>query len=367
MRLGVDGRELRPEVRTGIGRYALEVLRAASRAGWTSLVYGDPGARLPVELPGVTFRELAAPSTQWWDQVSLPRALARDGASVFLSPYYKVPLRAPCPAVVTIHDLFFIGYPGRRRPVYDATMTALARLYARRASAIVADSEHSKRAIVARLGVEPSKITVIPVALGEEFGAGVEAGAVGTRYGIASPYILYVGNFKPHKNLPRLLRAYAALPGPLRSAHALVLAGGDRDGRHALEDLAARLGIGARAIFPGRIADGDLPALYTGAALFVLPSLEEGFGLPALEAMACGTPVVAANRGALPEVLGDAGILVDAESEGALAGALVRALSDGALRQDLRRRGLARAARFSSARTSGRVLELLREVGEGRR
>ncbi len=363
----MDGRELRPEVRTGIGRYALEVLRAASRAGWTSVVYGDAGARLPVALPGVTFRELAAPCTPWWDQVSLPRALARDGASVFLSPYYKAPLRARCPVVVTIHDLFFIGYPGRRRPLYDPAMTALARLYARRAAAIVADSEHSKRAIVARLGVQPSKITVIPVALGEEFRAGVEAGEVGKRYGIASPYILYVGNFKPHKNLPRLLRAYAALPDRLGSAHALVLAGGDRDGRHALEDLAARLGLGDRAAFPGRIADGDLPALYAGAALFVLPSLEEGFGLPALEAMACGAPVIASNRGALPEVVGDAGILVDAESETELAQVLARALSDGGLRENLRRRGLARAALFSPERTAGRVLELCREVSEGLR
>jgi glycosyltransferase involved in cell wall biosynthesis len=366
MRLGVDGRELRPEVRTGIGRYVLEVLRAASRAGWTSLVYGDAGARLPISLPGVTFRELAAPWTPWWDQVSLPRALARDGASVFLSPYYKAPFRAPCPVVVTIHDLFFIGYAGRRRPVHDAATTVLARLYARRAAAIVTDSEHSRRAIVARLGVDPAKVRAIPVALGEEFRAGVEAGGVGMRYGIASPYILYVGNFKPHKNLPRLVRAYAALPEPLRSAHALVLAGGDRDGRPALEALAARLGLGG-AVFPGRIADGDLPGLYAGARVFVLPSLEEGFGLPALEAMACGAPVIASNRGALPEVVGDAGILVDAESETELAQALARALSDPATREGLRRRGLARAALFSSERTAGRVLELCREVGEGRR
>lgn len=367
MRLGVDGRELRPEVRTGIGRYVLEVLRAASRAGWTSVVYGDAGARLPVSLPGVRFRQLPAPWTQWWDQVSLPRALGRDGASVFLSPYYKAPLRAPCPVVVTIHDLFFIGYAGRRRPVHDATLTALARLYARRAAAIVTDSEHSRRAIVARLGVDPAKVRVVPVALGEEFRVGVEPGGVGMRYGIASPYILYVGNFKPHKNLPRLLRAYAALPEPLRNGHALVLAGGDREGRPALEALAAQLGLGGQAVFPGRIADGDLPGLYAGARVFVLPSLEEGFGLPALEAMACGAPVIASNRGALPEVVAAAGILVDAGSETALAQALAGALSDADVREDLRRRGLARAALFSSARTAGRVLELCREVAEGRR
>jgi glycosyltransferase involved in cell wall biosynthesis len=364
-RLGVDGRELRPEVRTGIGRYALEVLRAASLAGWTSIVYGDAGARLPLELPGVTFRELGARWTQWWDQVSLPRALADDGVSVFLSPYYKAPLRARCPVVVTIHDLYFIGYPGRRRPVYDAAMTLLARLYARRAAAIVTDSEHSRRAIVAKLGVPAAKVTAIPVALGAEFTPAAARGGVQVRHGIGSPYILYVGNFKPHKNLPRLLMAYAALPATLRAAHALVLAGGDREGRPALERLAARLGAGDRVIFPGRVDDRDLPALYAGAAVFVLPSLEEGFGLPALEAMACGAPVIASNRGALPEVVGDAGILVDAESDTELAGALARLLTDDALRADLTRRGLGRAPLFSSERTAGRVLALLRDVSEG--
>jgi len=113
-------------------------------------------------LPGVDWRVLDGSWTQWWDQVSLPRALARDAATVFLSPYYKGPLSAPCPVVLTIHDLFFIGYPGQRRPVYDATMTAMARLYAGRAAAIIADSEYSKRSIVARLGVRAAKVSVIP-------------------------------------------------------------------------------------------------------------------------------------------------------------------------------------------------------------
>src|SRR5260370_915129 len=135
MRLGGDGREFRLGVRTGIARYLLEVLRAASRAGWSCVVYGDAGARLDDALPGIGFRVLRAPWTQWWDQVSLPRALARDHTSVFLSPYYKGPLNAPCPVVLTIHDLYFIGYPGRRRPAYHPTIPCLPRLYAPRPTA----------------------------------------------------------------------------------------------------------------------------------------------------------------------------------------------------------------------------------------
>ena len=362
MRLGVDGRELRPGVRTGIGRYLLEVLRAASLEGWSCVVYGDAGARLDEALPGVGFTMLQAPWTPWWDQVSLSRALARDDITVFLSPYYKGPVRAPCPVVLTIHDLYFIGYPGRRRPVYDASITGLARLYAARATAIISDSEYSKRSIVVKLGVPPSKVTVIPVALGREFKPVPLTDAVKTRYGVTAPYILYVGNFNPHKNVPRLIRAFALLPGALRSRHALVLAGGYGDGRPALARLAAALGVEDRVIFPGRVADGDLPALYAGAAVYVTPSLEEGFGSTVLEAMACGAPVAVSNRAALPEVVADAGLLFDAEHEADIVATLARVLSDAALADDLRRRALARAGLYTPARTTGRVLALLRET-----
>ena len=362
MRLGVDGRELRPGVRTGIGRYLREVLRAASHAGGSCIVYGETGGRLDDALPGVVFGVLRAPWTPWWDQVSLPRALARDRISVFLSPYYKAPLRAPCPVVLTIHDLYFIGYLGRRRPLYDATITRLACLYARRSAAIVTDSEYSKRSIVTQLGVSPSKVSVIPVALGLEFKPVPLTPAVATRYGVAAPYILYVGNFMPHKNLARLIRAFALLPDAQRGRHTLVLAGGYGDGRPALARLAAELGVGDRVIFPGRVDDADLPALYSGAAVYVLPSLQEGYGATVLEAMACGTPVAASNRTALPEVVADAGLLFDPEREHELAATLARVLSDAALAADLRRRGLARAGLFTPEQTSGRVLDLLRDV-----
>src|SRR5256712_5477974 len=272
MRLGVDGRELRLGVRTGIARYLLEVLRAASRDGWSCVVYGDAGARLDYALPGVGVSVLRAPWTQWWDQVSLPRALARDRTSVFLSPYYKGPLNAPCPVVLTIHDLYFIGYPGRRRPVYDATITCLARLYAARSAAIVTDSEYSKRSIVTRLGVSSSKVSVIPVALGPEFRPVPLSPAVTTRYGVATPYILYVGNFMPHKNLPRLIRAFALLPDEQRDRHTLVLAGGDRGGPPRPRPLAAGRGGGGRGLFPRRGADQGPPAPDSRAAGPALPS-----------------------------------------------------------------------------------------------
>ena len=365
MRLGVDGRELRPGVRTGIGRYLIEILRAASREGWSCVVYGDPGASLEQTLDGVAFRTLEGSWTQWWDQVTLPRALARDGVTMFLSPYYKGPIRATCPVVLTIHDLYFINYPGRHRPVYEAIVTRAARLYAGRATAIISDSEYSKREIVSRLGVPAAKVSVIPIALGAEFRPVPLTAAARARYGLTSPYVLYVGNFNPHKNIPRLIRGFGLLPGQVRSHHTLVLAGGYGDGRPELARLAESLGLADRVIFTGRVEDTDLPALYAEAAAYVTPSLEEGFGATVLEAMACGAPVISSNRGALPEVVGDAGLMFDARQEGELALVLARVLSDAALADDLRRRSLARAGLYTSARTTGRVLTFLREINDG--
>ncbi len=363
MRIGVDGRELVDGMRTGIGRYVVEVLRAASHAGLECFVYGDARTRIPVMLPGVSLHRLNAGPTLLVDQVGLPRRLARDRIEVFLSPYYKAPICAPCPVVVTIHDLFFIGYPGLTRPVHNAVMTWLVRLYVSRAAAVITDSEYSKRAIMERIGVPEIKVTAIPVALGREFRPQPLSDTVRRWYGITDPYILYVGNFKPHKNLARLIQAYSALPETLRKTYRLVLAGGDRDHRPALERQARSLSVDGQVLFPGLIRDDDLPEIYSGCVLFILPSLEEGFGLPALEAMACGAPVVASNRAAIPEVVGDAAVLFDPGNVAALTEAMTAALLQPDRRERMRRQGLARAGEFTPERTVGRVVALLREVG----
>jgi len=364
MRVGVDGRELQQGVRTGIGHYVREVLHAVSSKGWECVVYAPSNADLQGLPSGITYKPVPSVWTQWWDQVRLPRQLAEDRITVFLSPYYKGPVLAGCPVVVTIHDLFFIGYPGRRRPAYDAVMTGLGRLYANRASAIIADSQYSKQSIMAQLGISADKVTVIPVALGKHFSPQpltVEACAT---YGLTSRYILYVGNFKPHKNVPRLVEAYAALPPSLKAIYQLVLAGSDQEHRPQLQQLAERLGVGDRVVFPGLIADEDLSAIYTGCALFVLPSLYEGFGLPALEAMACGAAVAAANRAAIPEVVDQAALLFDPEQVGDITMVMVRGLTEVGLRDQLRAKGVARAREFSPRHTSGLVVDLLERVAE---
>ncbi len=362
IRLGIDGRELIPGVRTGIGRYVREILRAACAKEWDCIVYSN-GPVCRGDIPArVMVKTLPQRWTVWWDQITLPRQLKKDRVSVWLSPYYKAPLIAPCPTIITIHDLFFIGYPGQARPVYDALMTRLGQLYAGCAAAVIADSDYSKRSIIDRLRLNPEKITIIPVALGNEFRREPLSASIQRTYGLRVPYVLYVGNFKPHKNIPRLLEAFAGLETPIRSAHQLVLAGGDHRAIPALHEQARRLNIADRVKFTGLIDDTDLPALYANCALFMLPSLSEGFGLPALEAMACGAPVAASNRTAIPEVVGEAGVLFDPEHTGDITKAMTELLSDTHRREELRARGIERARAFSVDRTAGQVLELVADV-----
>jgi glycosyltransferase involved in cell wall biosynthesis len=360
MKLGIDGRELSGGVKTGIGRYLVSVVQAARRQGIECTVYADCELPAREQLGGATVRIIPWRPAPWWDQVSLPRRLAADKISVFLSPYYKGPLRASCPVVLTIHDLLFISYMGRSRPVYDRVMTALARLYAGRAAAIVTDSEYAKRTIVARLGLDPERVTVIPLDVAPEFRPMPLDDATAQRYGMRAPYVLSVGNFLPHKNLGRLVQAFAGLPDTVRKDHILVLAGDDGGRRHAVLAEAGRLGVGTQIVLTGVVADADLPALYAGCDVFVMPSLDEGFGLPAVEAMACGAPVIVSNRASLPEVVGEGALLVDPANAEAIGAALASVLSDQKLRDDLRRRGLARAEAFRGDRSVRRVLEVLR-------
>ncbi|MCX6026985.1 MAG: glycosyltransferase family 1 protein [Chloroflexi bacterium] len=185
--------------------------------------------------------------------------------------------------------------------------------------------------------------------------------AVAERYGLPSEFLLYVGNLEPRKNLPRLLEAYARLPGR-QVVPPLVLAG-TRGWKDApLRETMERLNLGRRVVFPGYIPQEDLPAVYSMAAAFVYPSLYEGFGLPVLEAMACGTPVITSNVSSMPEVAGDAALLVSPNDVEGLTRALDRVLGEPDLRAELSRRGLARARQFTWRRAAESTLAVYRSV-----
>ena len=234
--------------------------------------------------------------------------------------------------------------------------------------------------LVRHTGVHSEKITVIHHGLSERFQPVASPdllAAAQARYGISGPYFFYIGTIQPRKNLTRLIEAFAMLeardlgleaseevarsnPQPLASSLRLVIAGKRGWLTEAIERRAAELGVADRVLFTGYVPDGDVPALLSGALGFVFPSLYEGFGMPVLEAMACGAPVLASNSSSLPEVAGDAALLVDPTNTAAIAAAMARLAQEPALRAELRARGLARAAQFTWERCAEQTLAVLR-------
>ena len=284
---------------------------------------------------------------------------------------YTAPPLAPCPVVATIHDLSFEHLPAtfKRRSWMQLRLTV--RRTARRAAHVIAPSEFTRRDICETYGIRPERVTTIPLAASERFAPAPAAEIERARrvYQLgAGDYLLAVGSIQPRKNLARLVHAYADLRLARVGAKLpkLVIAGKRAwlygDTLSAVEER----GLGAaEVIFTGYVPEADLPALYTGALGFVYPSSFEGFGLPPLEAMRCGTPVVAADRTSLPEVVGDAALTFDPSDTGALQSALARLVEDEPLRAALRERGLARAARFTWRETARRTLEVYQRATGG--
>jgi glycosyltransferase involved in cell wall biosynthesis len=280
---------------------------------------------------------------------------------------YTAPPLAPCPVVATIHDLSFEHIPETFKLRSRVQLRLTVRATARRAAHVVAPSEYTRRDLVETYGLDPGRVSAIPLAVAPHFrpvGDAGELARVRKRYGIAGEYVLAVGSIQPRKNLARLLRAYSALRrGRGRSnLPQLVLVGKQAwlygDTLRAIEEE----GLGESVLLTGYVSEGDLPALYTGALLFAYPSFYEGFGLPPLEAMSCGAPVLTGNLTSLPEVVGDAGLTVNPFDTGALAEALARLIDDDALRADLRERGLTRARRFDWRETARMTLQVYRRV-----
>jgi glycosyltransferase involved in cell wall biosynthesis len=230
----------------------------------------------------------------------------------------------------------------------------------RHAAAIIADSSATRTDIIARLKVDPSRIHVIPLGVSAHFSArdtGEARRRIGEALSIDAPYILALGTLEPRKNLTTVLNAYARLGS---DAPILVLAGARGWKDSPVFEQVKRAGLSARVVFSGFVSDGLLPDLYAGARAFVYPSLYEGFGLPVLEAMACGVPVITSKTSSLPEVAGDAALLIDPTDVDELADAMQRVLSDASLSDELRKRGLRRASHFTWERTARETLDVYR-------
>ncbi|MEJ5198743.1 MAG: glycosyltransferase family 1 protein, partial [Anaerolineae bacterium] len=295
-------------------------------------------------------------------------------------PYYLMPYRPGVTTVLTVYDLIPLLFPEHSTPRARLLFRWTTALALRAAKVVIAISEATRADFLARFRLAAERIVAIPLAADPIFRPqpADAIAAVRARYGLPERYILYLGSNKPHKNLLRLIEAWRlAITSFQLPASSLIIAGA-WDARYPEPRARAEaLGVGDRVRFLGPVAGADLPALYAGAALFVFPSLYEGFGLPVLEAMACGAPVVCSNVASLREVTSPPGplsyeergseeasaaLLVDPLDVGALADAIRRVLADPALADELRARGLAQAARFSWARTAQETLAVYRRA-----
>jgi glycosyltransferase involved in cell wall biosynthesis len=301
----------------------------------------------------------------WWEQVGLLRASRRETLDLLHCPYFASPILSRIPTVVTIHDDIPLLLPEYRARLGGRLYTGLSVQAARSARAIIAVSECSKRDIERTLRLPPQRVHVIGNAVDDSYHPIRDPrplASVRERYGLAERFILYFGGFDVRKNVPRLIHAYDQIRHRFSEPYQLVLAGRLRFTGHPLypdpRSMVRELGLESDVVFTGQIREQDKAPLYSAAAVFVFPSLYEGFGMPVLEAMACGAPVVTSNNSALPEVAGDAAVLVDPTDTAAIGDAILALLENPARRQALSTAAQARAAHFSWTTVAEQTLKV---------
>lgn len=363
---------------TGTGQYTLHLLQALRTVAPDVLLLVSTdrpptlGVDVPVHLcPPRLGRLNPHLAKVWWEQAGWPYQARREGARLLHVPYFAPPLMAHAPVLATIHDLIQLVHPAYAGSPAVRLYNRLVALGARRCAAILADSKASRQDILRLLHVPPQRVRVVYLAASDRFRPCTDGRMLATirsKYGLSDRYILYIGGLDARKNVPALLRAYARLPQTLRREQRLCLAivgrphSDDPVRFPPLQPEIERLGLHNEVRLLGWVPEEDKPVLYAAATLFAFPSLYEGFGLDPLEAMACGTPVVCSNRTSLPEVIGDAGLLVDPADEQAFAIAMEQVLTSPGLAAELAARGLRRAACFSWEKTAREVAETYRQI-----
>ena len=362
----------------GIARYTVELLRELEQRPDLSLRLMTT---LPQETAAAAARQRGYPAADTmpllaprklqyllWHLVGIAGPLSRAGdeADVVHTPTFLVPPRKKTPLVVTVHDLTLLRFPRQHPWNTRILMGSGLRRAVRDADAFLAVSEYTRLDLIRLTGAAPERVFVTPEAADARFTPRPDNGAL-ARYGLEKPYLLSVGTLEPRKNLRVLLRAFAALaekPSAKKAADplTLVLAGAKGWMYDEIFTLVERLGLQERVRITGYVADDDLPVLYSQAQVFIYPSMFEGFGLPVLEAMQCGTPVITTNVSSLPEVAGSAALLFTPDKVEELVGALSRILSEPGLHADMCGRSLEQARRFSWKRTADLTADVYQRV-----
>ncbi|GAB4495023.1 MAG: glycosyltransferase family 1 protein [Anaerolineales bacterium] len=370
MHLAYDATALPPQP-VGAGNYIIQLLRALveQSTGARFSVFVQPHQRALLNLPANAPVEFIAVPTMspavrlLWEQTRFPQQLMRLQPNLLHSPHYTMPLAAPIPTIVTLHDATFFYYPQYHTRAKRHFFPFIMRLSARRAAALLTVSESTRQDMQRWIAAPPEKTFATPLGVAPDFSPIDDTAildAAARKYALPPKFILFVGLLEPRKNLPALLRAYTRL-APLAPETALVIVG--RTGwmtQAILDQTPAHLH--PRIHFTGYVDQADLPAVYNLAGVFVYPSFYEGFGLPVLESLACGTPVITTPISSMPEVAGDAALYVPPQDDAALSEAILRILNDPNLAQTLRARGLERAATFTWQRTAQQTLQVYRRV-----
>lgn len=367
MRIVIDARKLHD---FGIGTYIRNLVTELGRLDRDSqyVLLTRPEDASMAATAGPNFRAVVETSRPYslGEQWRIPLAAARARAKLLHEPHYVLPPLIRCPTVVTIHDCIHLRFPeylpSRAAFAYAHTMIRLA---ARKADRVLTVSDASKRDILHYTGVAPEKVVVVHNGLDARFAIVPDADAVDRvrqRFQLDHPFVLYVGNIKPHKNLERLIAAFASMRADGPEGLKLVVIGDETSKHPGLRQAVHRHRLDKHVRFFGFQPAATLVTFYRLARTFVFPSLYEGFGLPPLEAMANGTPVVTSNVSSLPEVAGNAALLVDPYDVASIAEGIRRAVTDEALRADLIARGHTRAREFSWARAAADTLAVYREV-----
>jgi glycosyltransferase involved in cell wall biosynthesis len=296
-----------------------------------------------------------------WEQLVQPLVAARERLDLLHGLAFVAPLMRSCSTVVTVHDLSFALFPEFFRGANAAYLRLFTRISCRRAARIIAVSENTRADVMRLYGAPGERVEVIPHGVDPAFHPRPAAEVAEFRRARALPerFVLFVGTLEPRKNLVKLIEAFSNLPV---SNLKLVLVGGKGWYYDQIFAAVERLNLKDRVIWAGYVPNGDLPMWYNAADVFAFPSRYEGFGMPVLEAMACGAPTVTSTTSSLPEVAGDAALTVPPDDVGALADALHRALEDAELRQELRAKGIARAARFTWEEAARRTAVVYRQM-----
>lgn len=366
MRIGIDARLVHYH-QAGIGQYILrltDALASLDRENEYYLFQSRKDRTRLVQAPNFHRRVLWTPSHHRFERLAMSAEMLPHPLDVFHSPDFIPPRAMRAPNVITVHDLAFLLYPRFLTP--DA-----ARYYgqidpaSRSAAHIIAVSQSTKRDVTRLLGVPEDKVSVIYEAANtsaRRLDPGEARRHVQVKYGIAENFILFVSTIEPRKNLPTLLAAYSKLLDTYKNTAPLVVAGHKGWLTEEVDQAIEKFKLGSKVCFLGTVPNEELVYLYNAARVFAMPSFYEGFGLPPLEAMASGTPVVVSNVSSLPEVVGDAGLLIDPNDVEAWTVALHRVLTDDTLHAELSAKGLKRATNFSWERAARETLTVYRKV-----